>query len=112
MLTDSSRTQQPPALSPEQRSAATAKAVANRQRRAQVKEQLRGGELGWHGLLELARIDEVVAGLRVREALLCLPGVGPSRLDRFMKQAKVSASRRLRGLGDNQIAVLTGLLSR
>ncbi len=99
-------------MSQEQRSAATAKAVANRQRRAQVKEQLRDGQLGWHDLLELARSDDVIAGLRVREALLCLPGVGPSRLDRFMKQAKVSATRRLRGLGENQIAVLSGLLTR
>jgi hypothetical protein len=103
---------QPPALSQEQRSAATAKAIANRQRRAQVKEQLRTGELTWHALLELARIDDVVAGLRVSEALLSLPGVGPSRLDRLMKQARVAATRRLRGLGDNQISVLTGLLIR
>lgn len=103
---------QPPALTQEQRSAATAKAIANRQRRAHVKEQLRSGELTWHALLELARIDDVVAGLRVSEALISLPGVGPSRLERFMKQANVAATRRLRGLGGNQIAALTGLLGR
>ncbi|MEZ5186873.1 MAG: integration host factor, actinobacterial type [Candidatus Nanopelagicales bacterium] len=101
----------PPSLSSEQRAAASAKAVANRRRRAEVKQQLRRGHLGWHELLSLAHIDEVVAALRVQEALLCLPGVGPQRLNRIMKHARVAPTRRLRGLGDHQIALLTEVLS-
>lgn len=103
---------QPPALSSEQRSAASAKAVANRRRRAEVKEQLRSGHLSWQELVALSRIDEVVAALRVQEALLCLPGVGPQRLERFMKRAGISPTRRLRGLGPNQIASLSEALAR
>lgn len=103
---------QPPELSDEQRSAASAKAVANRRRRAEIKAQLRAGHLSWHGLLELATHDEVVAGLRVQEALLCLPGVGPQRLHRFMKHARVSPTRRLRGLGHKQGQVLSEALAR
>lgn len=102
----------PPDLSRKQRSDASAKAVANRRRRAQVKEQLRSGELSWNGLLELARADDVVASLRVSDALSCLPGVGPSRLDRFMSAAHISPTRRLRGLGQHQIATLNGVLAR
>lgn len=102
----------PPTLSSEQRSQATAKAVANRRRRAQVKQQLRSGELSWPALIELAKADDVVAGLRVPDALMCMPGVGPSRLDRFMTMAGVSATRRLRGLGQHQIAVLNEVLAR
>jgi guanylate kinase len=103
---------QPPSLSSEQRSAASAKAVANRRRRAEVKAHLRSGHLSWHDLIALAHVDEVVAALRVQEALLCLPGVGPQRLHRFMKQANISPTRRLRGLGPHQIASLNEVLAR
>jgi len=103
---------QPPELSDQQRSAASAKAVANRRRRAEIKTQLREGHLTWHELLELAHLDEVVAGLRVQEALLCLPGVGPQRLHRFMKHAQVSPTRRLRGLGHKQAQVLSEVLAQ
>lgn len=102
----------PPSLSSEQRRAASAKAVANRRRRAEVKEQLRTGQLTWTGLIAIAHTDEVVAALRVQEALLCVPGVGPQRLNRFMKSASISPNRRLRGLGSHQIASLTEALAR
>jgi hypothetical protein len=102
---------QPPPLSSEQRVAASAKAVANRRRRAEVKEQLRNGHLDWHGLLALAHVDEVVAALRVQDALLCFPGVGPQRLNRFMKHASISPTRRLRGLGPHQVALLSDVLA-
>ncbi len=101
----------PPSLSSEQRAAASAKAVDNRRRRAQIKEQLRAGHLSWQELLALAHVDEVVAALRVQEALLSMPGVGPQRLDRFMRNAKVSPTRRLRGLGRHQAEMLTQALS-
>lgn len=101
---------QPPSLTSEQRSAASAKAVANRRRRAEVKADLRSGQLSWHDLLALAHVDEVVASLRVQEALLCVPGVGPQRLTRFMKQAQIAPTRRLRGLGPHQIASLNEAL--
>lgn len=101
----------PPQLSDEQRCAASAKAVANRRRRAEIKAELRAGHLTWRELLELAHLDEVVAGLRVQEALLCLPGVGPQRLQRFMKHAGVAPSRRLRGLGPKQAQMLSEVLA-
>lgn len=103
---------QPPELSDEQRCAASAKAIANRRRRAEIKAQLREGHLTWQDLLELAHLDDVVAGLRVQEALLCLPGIGPQRLHRFMKRAQVSPTRRLRGLGHKQAQVLAEALAR
>jgi hypothetical protein len=102
---------QPPELSDEQRSAASAKAVANRRRRAEIKAQLRAGHLSWHDLLDLAHFDEVVAGLRVQEALLCLPGIGPQRLHRFMRHAGISPTRRLRGLGHKQAQMLSEVLT-
>lgn len=101
----------PPDLSSQQRAEASAKAVANRRRRAQIKERLRSGDLSWTALVEMARADEVVASLRVSDALLCLPGVGPQRLDRFMSAAHVSPTRRLRGLGQHQIETLNKVLA-
>lgn len=103
---------QPPELSSEQRSAASAKAVANRRRRSEVKARIRDGEISWTQLLELARTDEVVAAILVREALLAFPGVGPKRADRWMTVGKVSATRRLRGLGSKQISVLNEVVDR
>lgn len=103
---------QPPELSSEQRSAASAKAVANRRRRAEVKAQIRDGEITWAQLLELSRTDEVVAAIMVKEALLAFPGVGPRRVERYMAAGKVSQTRRLRGLGARQISVLNEVVDR
>jgi guanylate kinase len=103
---------QPPALSDEQRSAASAKAVANRRRRAEVKQLVKSGHVGWHDLLDLARVEDVIAALRVQEVLLCFPGVGPRRVERYMRHANVSPTRRLRGLGPHQIATLAEVLGR
>jgi ribosomal protein S13 len=63
-------------------------------------------------LLALAHVDEVVAALRVQDALLCLPGVGQQRLGRFMRHANISPTRRIRGLGPNQIATLSQVLAK
>ena len=103
---------QPPTLSNEQRSAASAKAVANRRRRAEVKDQIRSGELTWSDLLKLAESDDVVAAIQVREALMALPGVGPRRVERYMAHAKVSQTRRLRGLGERQLELLAEVLNQ
>ena len=102
----------PPDLTDEQRTSASAKAVANRRRRAAVKEQLRSGQMMWEDLLRLARVDDVVAALRVEDSLSCLPGVGPARLRKFMSQARISPTRRLRGLGARQRELLDQALGR
>ena len=103
---------QPPELSSDQRSAASAKALANRRRRAEVKAQIRDGLITWQQLLELAQTDDVVAAILVRDALAAFPGVGPKRVDRWMTAGKVSQARRLRGLGSKQIAALNEVVDR
>ena len=103
--------QTPPKLTAEQRQLASVRAVANRRRRAEVKDQLRAGEMTWEQVLALAETDDVVAALRVSDVLLAIPGVGPMRVKRFMKYAHVSQTRRLRGLGPQQVRLLSRVLS-
>lgn len=92
----------PPALSPEQRQAALAKAAVARRRRAEVKERLKAGGLTLKELFEQGDGDEILAKLKVVSVLESLPGVGKVKARRLMQELDIAASRRLRGLGDNQ----------
>lgn len=93
---------QPPALTPEQRQAALAKAAEARRARAVVKDKLKAGELTFGDVLEQARRDELVAGIKVLAILESLPGVGKVKARRAMTEIGIAETRRLRGLGDQQ----------
>lgn len=93
---------QPPQLTPEQRRAALDKAAKARQKRAEVKEQLKTGRLTLADLFAQGDADEMVGKLKVVSMLESLPGVGKVRARRLMDELDISESRRLRGLGDNQ----------
>jgi signal recognition particle GTPase len=92
----------PPALSPEDRSAALAKAAAARRQRAELKEKLKMGSTTLKELLDQAERDEVVGKMKVVTVLESLPGVGKVRARRMMEQVGISEARRVRGLGDKQ----------
>ena len=93
---------QPPALTPDQRRAALEKAAVARQKRAEVKEQLKGGSLTLAQLFDQGDRDEMLGKLKVVSMLESLPGVGKVRARRLMEELDISESRRLRGLGVNQ----------
>ena len=93
---------QPPALTPDQRRAALEKAAVARQKRAEVKEQLKGGSLTLAQLFDQGDHDEMLGKLKVVSMLESLPGVGKVRARRLMEELDISESRRLRGLGVNQ----------
>jgi signal recognition particle GTPase len=93
---------QPPQLTPEQRRAALDKAAKARQKRAEVKEQLKTGNLTLADLFAQGDADEMVGKLKVVSMLESMPGVGKVRARRLMEELDISESRRLRGLGDNQ----------
>jgi hypothetical protein len=96
-----------PALTPQQRQAALAKAAHARQVRAEVKQKLRDRKTSLADVLELAKSDEFVAKLRVTDLLLAMPGVGQVKAHEMMERLNIAPSRRLRGLGAHQIAALT-----
>jgi hypothetical protein len=97
----------PPALTPEQRQAALAKAAEARRVRAEVKAKLKmNRDFGLKELFEQSDRDDVLAKLKVVSVLESLPGVGKVRARRIMEELEIAESRRLRGLGTKQRAAL------
>ena len=95
-----------PPLTPEQRSAALAKAAASRRERAEVKHRLKHSGLSLAEVIDAGKTNEVVGKMRVCALLESMPGVGRVRARQIMEEVGISESRRLRGLGQNQAAAL------
>jgi hypothetical protein len=93
---------QPPSLSPEQRTAALAKAAVVRRARAELKDHLKSGRVSLKELLSKAENDETVGKMKVLSALEALPGTGKVKARRLMEQVGISETRRLQGLGAKQ----------
>ncbi|WP_182048964.1 integration host factor, actinobacterial type [Changpingibacter yushuensis] len=91
-----------PALTVEQRAAALEKASIARQRRAELKRDLKEGKVKLSEVLEMAKEDEVVAKLRVTALLSSMPGIGAAKSQHIMEQCQISESRRVAGLGRHQ----------
>jgi guanylate kinase len=102
----------PPALSHAQRVEASRVAVANRRRRAEVKKQVKNGELSLSELFALAESEECVAQMRAYDLISALPAVGEVKAERIMKSAAIATTRRIRGLGPKQRAELFKALVR
>jgi predicted N-acetyltransferase YhbS len=98
-----------PDRTPEQRRAASQRAVLARRRRSEVAAQLKSGGLSVVELLSLAQTDDAVAAMRVSAVLASLPRMGPRRSAEAMARLRVSPSRRLRGLGSAQRRALIDL---
>ena len=92
----------PPALTPEQRTAALQKAAEARAARAELKEKLKKGQTTLDAVLSRAESDDVVGKLKVSAVLQSLPGIGKIRATQIMEKLKIADSRRLRGLGEQQ----------
>lgn len=95
-----------PPLSEEQLQAARLASTEARRRRAEIKQQLRSGELTLAEALDLAVGDDVLAHTRVRDIIKSVPRVGQKRAAEAMARLDIPANRRLRGLGWRQMAAL------
>jgi hypothetical protein len=95
-----------PPLTPEQRQAALAKAAASRRERAEVKNRLKNSGGSILDVLEEGRTNEVIGKMRVVELLQSVPGLGRVRARQVMQRLGIAESRRVRGLGVNQVAAL------
>jgi guanylate kinase len=86
------------------RAAASRAAIAARRARAEVKRQVASREraaadvatVGW------ADAESPEAGMRVRELLLSVPSLGPTRVERVLSQLEISDKKRVGGLGPRQ----------
>ena len=90
-----------PTLTPEQRQQALEKAAEARRKRAELKAQLKSGNLSLATVLAKDS-DEMVGKMKVSSVLESMPGVGKVRARKIMEKLDISASRRVRGLGSKQ----------
>ena len=95
-----------PPLTPEQRTAALEKAAVARRERAAVKNRLKHSGASLSEVLKEGRDDDVVGKMKVSAVLEALPGVGKVRARKIMEEIGISESRRVRGLGTQQLAAL------
>ncbi|RFA09401.1 guanylate kinase [Subtercola boreus] len=86
------------------RVAASRAAVAARRARADVKKNIVTGVRSADDVVRTGLRDPAGAegGLRVRDLLLCIPGLGPVRSDRILEKLAISPSKRVGGLGRHQ----------
>ncbi|MEO5723102.1 MAG: integration host factor, actinobacterial type [Ilumatobacteraceae bacterium] len=90
----------PPQLTPEQRTAALAKAAEARTARAELKNQLKLGSISLSEAL--ASTDTTVGKLKVVSLLESLPGVGKVKARKIMEDIGIADNRRVQGLGQQQ----------
>lgn len=95
-----------PPLTPEQRAAALEKAAIARRERAAVKNRLKYAQGSIGEVIAEGKTNEVIGKMKVSALLEAMPGVGRVRARQIMEDVGISESRRVRGLGANQIAAL------
>ena len=91
-----------PQLTAEQRKEALAKAAEARKARAELKEQLKRGDISLKEVLAKASSDEIIGKTKVSALLESLPKVGKVKAKEIMDELEIAQTRRLRGLGDRQ----------
>jgi transposase len=95
-----------PPLTPEQRAAALAKAAEARRERAEVKNRLKHSGASLTEVVKEGQENDVIGKMKVSALLESMPGVGKVRAAQIMERLGISTTRRVRGLGANQIASL------
>jgi hypothetical protein len=91
-----------PELDDQARRQALEKAAVARRVRAELKQQLKSGQIDLAEVLRRAEDDETVAKTKVSAVLEAMPKVGKVRARKLMERLDISPSRRVRGLGANQ----------
>lgn len=95
-----------PELTPEQRAQALEKAAEARRKRAAVKNRLKNSQGSLKDVIDSGRTDETIGKMKVSALLESMPGVGKVRAQQIMDEIGIAATRRVRGLGNHQIAAL------
>lgn len=90
-----------PHLTQEEKLEALKKAQEMRSKRAELRVQLKQGNLTLQEVLDRAD-DEVIARMRVTYLLQSLPQVGKVTSEKVMKEIGINENRRVQGLGNRQ----------
>jgi len=102
------RTANVPPRPGEQRLRALAKANEVRSERAQLKRELAAGRIQLACLLNDP--PACAENAMLRDLLLALPKVGPSRVNRALSRCQIADTKTIAGLSDRQRAALIQLL--
>ena len=100
-----------PQLSSEQLGAAREAATQARRARAELKDQVKSGELTFSQALDKALGDEILSRIKVVDLLRSIPRVGVTRATETMENLQIAANRRIRGLGRHQVERLNELFN-
>lgn len=95
-----------PTLTPEQRALALEKAAQARKERAEVKNRLKHSGASLAQIITEGGQNDVIGKMKVSALLESLPGVGKVRAKQIMDRLGIAETRRVRGLGANQLNAL------
>ena len=95
-----------PTLTPEQRANALEKAAQARKARAEVKNRLKHSGASLSEIIREGSENETIGKMKVSSLLESLPGVGKVRAKQIMDRLGIAETRRVRGLGSNQVSAL------
>ncbi|MBM7825436.1 transposase [Arcanobacterium pluranimalium] len=98
-----------PTLTAEQRKVALEKAAVVRQKRAELKKNLKDGSVKLSDVIKKAKSDDIAGKLKVSALLMSMPGIGQAKAKAIMDQIGISESRRVAGLGPHQAEALIEL---
>jgi DNA uptake protein ComE-like DNA-binding protein len=90
-----------PNLTDEQRQEALKKAAEARQKRAELRAQIKAGDITFAQVMAKSD-DPIVARMKVSTLLESLPGYGKAKAAKIMEELEISESRRVQGLGARQ----------
>lgn len=100
-----------PQLSSEQLGAAREVATQARRARAELKDQVKNGELTFNQALDKAVDDDTLSRIKVIDLLRAMPRVGVTRATEIMENLQIAPNRRIRGLGRHQVMRLNELFN-
>lgn len=95
-----------PPQTPEARDAALQKAAAARQQRALVRHRLKFAGASITEIMMQGQGDDAIGRMKVVALLQSMPGVGKVRATQIMAEIGIADSRRVRGLGVQQIRAI------
>ena len=99
-----------PELSAEQRKAALEKAAAARHARAELRENIKSGNVSFVDVLNSD--DPIAERMKVAALIEALPGYGKAKAAKIMTELGISPTRRVKGLGARQREQLIEALSK
>lgn len=94
-----------PQLTPEERFAASQKAIETRKARMRLKREMKDGKLSVAEAIKMP----VMQRMKVYEFLRAIPGIGTNRAKEFMLNNSIADNRRVGGLSEHRRAQIIAL---